>query len=305
MTSNDNGTIRQEKTGRVLVVTIDNPRVKNAFDRATISALRDLFETLSYREVLPPQPAQVQEAAGWDIGPGGRFRPHAIVLRTTGNVFCAGAHLGEMKKLGEADYQENMTAALDMGAMFRAVRNCPVPVVARVQGPAFGGGVGLVAACDIVVADPRARFAFSEVKLGLVPGVISPLVIARVGQAAARRYFLTAETISADEAVRIGLVDQLAAAGALDDTVSGIVTSLLQAGAQALGLCKSLLEGAESVGFARSAELTARMIAEARTKPEAQAALAAFFAKQPAPWLNDTPWTMPPLPASSLPDKDD
>ncbi|MHA1153658.1 MAG: enoyl-CoA hydratase-related protein [Alphaproteobacteria bacterium] len=304
MTSNVDGTIHQQKAGRVLVVTIDKPQVKNAFDKATISALRDLFETLSYRDALPAQPDQVREADGWDIGPGGRYRPHAIVLRATGDVFCAGAHLGEMKELGEANYQENLTAALDMGAMFRAVRNCPVPVVARVQGPAFGGGVGLVAACDIVVADPRARFAFSEVKLGLVPGVISPLVIARVGQAAARRYFLTAETITADEALRIGLVDQLAAAGDLDDTVSGIVTALLQAGAQALGLCKSLLEGAESVGFARSAELTARMIAEARTKPEAQAALAAFFAKKPAPWLDDTPWTPPELPASALPDKD-
>jgi len=147
--------IHQEVAGRVLVVTIDNPAVKNAFDRETITALSDLFG-----------------------------RPHVIVLRATGDVFCSGAHLGEMKEMGEADFQENLAAALDMGGMFRAVRSCPAPVVARVQGPAFGGGVGLVAACDVVVASFRVRFSFSEVRLGLVPGVISPLVMDRIGQAA-------------------------------------------------------------------------------------------------------------------------
>ncbi len=287
--------IRQDIAGKVLVVTIDNPQVKNAFDKVTIGELRDLFDTMSYRDVLPPEADKVKGPAGWDIGPSGRYRPHVVVLRAVGNVFCAGAHLGEMKELGEADYQENMTAALDMGAMFRAVRNCPVPVVARVQGPAYGGGVGLVAACDIVVADLNARFAFSEVKLGLVPGVISPLVIDRIGQAAARTYFLTAEVIGPRQARRLGLVDRLAENDDLDGTVEDVVGKLLNNGAQALGLCKSLLEGAESLGFARSAELTARMIAEARTKPEAQAALKAFFAKQPVPWFDDTIWTLPSL----------
>ena len=126
--------IRQQAAGRVLVVTIDAPDVRNAFDKATIASLRALFEELAFRDPLPP--------TGGEVGPGGRHRPHAVVLAATGAVFCAGAHLGEMKELGAADYQENMTAALDMGAMFRAVRACPVPVVARVQGPAYGGGVG-------------------------------------------------------------------------------------------------------------------------------------------------------------------
>ncbi len=285
--------IRQDIAGRVLVVTIDNPQVKNAFDKATIDDLRELFENIGYRDGLPPDPYKVKSGEGWDIGPTGRYRPHVVVLQASGDVFCAGAHLGEMKELGEADYQENMTAALDMGAMFRAVRNCAVPVVARVQGPAYGGGVGLVAACDIVVADLRARFMFSEVKLGLVPGVISPLVIDRIGQAAARTYFLTAEMIGPREAHRIGLVDRLADEDGLNKTVEAVVNSLLKAGSGALGLCKSLLEGAESLGFARSGELTARMIAEARTNEEAQAALKAFFAKKPVPWLDDSIWTLP------------
>jgi methylglutaconyl-CoA hydratase len=286
--------IRQEIAGRVLVVTIDNPEVKNAFDRETVAALSDVFDTVAYRDPLPVDVGKARNPDGsLDIGQAGRFRPHVIVMRATGDVFCSGAHLGEMKELGEADYQENMAAALDMGAMFRAVRNCPAPVVARVQGPAFGGGVGLVAACDIVVAAFRVRFSFSEVRLGLVPGVISPLVIDRIGQAAARHYFLTADVIDGAEAHRIGLVDRLAADGELDLLLESTVRSLLLGGADALGLCKSLLEGAESLGFVRSGELTARMIAEARTKPEAQAALQSFLAKETAPWAGETNWSLP------------
>ena len=286
--------IRQEAAGRVLVVTIDNPEVKNAFDRETVGELRELFETVGYRDPLPVDHAKALLPDGtYDIGPAGRFRPHVVVLQATGDVFCAGAHLGEMMELGQADYQENMVAALDMGAMFRAVRNCPAPVVARVQGPAYGGGVGLVAACDIVVAAFGARFAFSEVRLGLVPGVISPLVIARIGQAAARAYFLTADVIDGAEAHRIGLVDRLAAEGELDVLVEATVRSLLKGGAATLGLCKSLLEGVDSLGFARSGELAARMIAEARTNPEGQAALKAFNNKGKAPWVEESGWFMP------------
>jgi methylglutaconyl-CoA hydratase len=286
--------IHQEIAGRVLVVTIDNPEVKNAFDRETVAALSDVFETVAYRDPLPVDVGKARNPdGGLDIGPSGRFRPHVIVLRATGDVFCSGAHLGEMKEMGQADYQENMAAALDMGAMFRAVRNCPAPVVARVQGPAYGGGVGLVAACDIVVAAFRARFSFSEVRLGLVPGVISPLIIDRIGQAATRHYFLTADVIDGAEAFRIGLVDRLAADGELDVLLESTVRSILLGGAESLGLCKSLLEGAESLGFVRSGELTARMIAEARTKPEAQAALQSFLAKAKAPWTDEANWSLP------------
>ena len=180
--------------------------------------------------------------------------------------------------------------------MFRSVRNCPVPVVARVQGPAYGGGVGLVAACDIVVSSPRARFAFTEVRLGIVPGVIAPLVMDRLGQRAARTCFLTADPIEGQRALQLGLVDRLADdPGDLDDLVSTTVQSLLRGGPQALSLCKSLLDGVQSLGFARSGEVAARMIADARTRPEAQAALQAFFAKNPAPWVDEEPWVLPPL----------
>ncbi len=290
--------IRQDAVGRVLVVTIDNPRIKNALDKATIDELRQIFEGIAFRDQLP-----TDVGSNPAIGLDGRYRPHAIVLQTVGDVFCAGAHLGEMKTLGEADYQVNVAAAMDMGGMFRAVRNCPVPVVVRVQGPAFGGGVGLVAACDIVVAGPKAKFAFTEVRLGIVPGVISPLVMDRIGQAAARTYFLTGDTIEAEEALGLGLVDRLASGGegpgGLDDVLNATVDSLLKGGAGALSLCKSLLEGTQSLGYIRSGELCARMIAEARTKPEAQAALASFFAKEMAPWVEDDPWAGVPGPSGN------
>ena len=289
--------VRVQACGRVLVVTIDNPQVKNAFDQGVIGELRELFETLAYRDPLSGDGDRAP-----DVGPDGQDRPHVIVLRATGDVFCAGANLNEMKALGEADFQTNLTAALDMGAMFRAVRNCPVPVIARVQGPAYGGGVGLVAACDLVVAGPRARFAFTEVKLGLVPGVIAPLVVDRIGRAAARRCFLTAEVIEGQEALRMGLIDRLVADPAdaenghtaLDALVAETVDSVLRGGPEALGLAKALLEGVQALGYNRSAELSARMIAQARTGAEAQVALAAFFAKDPVPWAETTPWVLPP-----------
>ncbi|MFO7607799.1 MAG: enoyl-CoA hydratase-related protein [Candidatus Krumholzibacteriia bacterium] len=288
--------LRQQMQGRVLVLTLDDPDVRNALDGAAMAELRDLFESLAAREPLPP------DGGAADCGPRGAHRPHAVVLRATGDVFCAGAHLGEMRRLGQAGYDTNLSAALDMGAMFRAVRNFPGPVLARVQGPAYGGGVGLVAACDLVVAAPRARFAFTEVRLGLVPGVIAPLVIERIGPAAARAAFLGGEPLDAAAALRLGLIDRLAVADeALDDAVEGTVGALLAGGPAALGQVKSLVDGVTTLGLGRSAELCARMIAQARTGAEGQAALAAFADRRPAPWAVPEPWRLPPLPGREEP----
>jgi len=286
--------IHQQTVGRVLVVTVDNGATRNALDAATMAGLRDLFENIAYRDPLPP--SATAEQAG-DVGPGGAWRPHVVGLRSTGPVFCAGAHLGEMKHLGQADYQTNLSAALDMGAMFRAVRNCPAPVVARVQGPCYGGGAGLVAACDLVVAGPRAVFAFTEVRLGIVPGVIAPLVADRLGLSTTRTAFLTGDPLDAAGAQRLGLVDRLASHDdELDEELGAAVDSLLAGGPAALGQIKSLLDGIQSVGYARSAELAARKIAEARTGAEGQTALAAFAGKQPVPWCDGVSWTPPPWP---------
>ena len=288
--------IHQQTVGRVLVLTLDNNATRNALDAATMAALRDLFENVAY---LEPLPAAATAEQGAEAGPGGAHRPHVIVLRAAGEVFCAGAHLGEMKDLGQADYQTNLSAALDMGAMFRAVRNCPVPVVARVQGPCYGGGVGLVAACDLVVVGPAAAFAFTEVRLGILPGVIAPLVVDRLGLAVTRAAFLTGEPLDAAAALRLGLADRLAAHDdELDEELGAVVDSLLAGGPAALGQIKGLLDGIESLGYSRSAELAANFIAQARTGSEGQAALQAFIRKEPAPWSTEQAWTPPPWPGA-------
>ncbi len=282
--------VRTASRGPVLIVTLDRPAAHNALDAATAGTLKELFERLAFLPAPPPAPHD----------PAAPARPRAIVLRAEGPTFCAGADLSEMQALGRAGFDENVAAATALGRMFRAVRLCPVPVVARVQGPAFGGGVGLLAACDIVVASSRARFAFTEARLGIVAGVIAPLVTARIHEAACRHWFLTGDEIAAREALRLGLVDRLAEPGELDAEVTRVVRSLLRGGAAAHARIKQLLEGLDSLGFEGSLDFTARALAEARTGAEAQAALAAFLGKQPAPWTADAgAWTLTDEPAGS------
>lgn len=280
----------QHIAGPVLVVTLDEPKSRHALSAAVVATLRDLFTGLAAREPLDPEECA---APAPDIGPGGR-RPRAVVLRSTGTVFCAGAHLGEMAEAGRAGLEANLAAASRLGEMFRAVHDCPSPVVARVQGGAFGGGAGLAAACDLVVAGPAARFCFSEARLGLVPGVISPLVVERTGAARARDLFLTARTFDAAEAARLGLVDRVAPDGGLDAAVEAVVDDLLKAGPAALGATKRLLADVAELGYEVSEETCAQRIATARATPEAQAALAAFAQRKSAPWAPAGAWSLPP-----------
>lgn len=281
----------QHPVGPVLVVTLDEPATRQALSAAAVATLHELFTGLAR---LDPPAVGGGDGTADAIGSGGDRRPRVVVLRATGGVFCAGAHLGEMAEAGRADPEANLAAALRLGRLFRAVRACPAPVVARVQGGAFGGGAGLAAACDLVVAGPAARFCFSEVRLGLVPGVISPLVVGRLGPARARDLFLTARTCDAAEAYRLGLVDRLAEAGGLDAAVEAVVDDLLRGGPATLGEAKRLLAEVEALGYEDSEEPCARRIAAARATPEAQAALAAFLERRTAPWTPAGGWSLPP-----------
>ena len=272
--------IKTERRGPVLAVTLDRIAAHNAFDSRMIATLRDTFLDLAEMPARPPAPVPAADEPG--------LRPHVVLLGSTGPTFCAGADLNEMRVLGAAGSEPNLKAAHEMARMFRAIRLCPVPVVARVQGPAFGGGVGLACACDVVVAGVDARFAFSEVRLGLVAGVISPLVIERIGAAAARTCFLTGSPLSRETSLRLGLVDRLADEGKLDDVVDLVVRSLLKGGPAAQARVKTLVDGVAERTFADSLDFTARMIAEARTTGEAQAAMAAFADRQPAPWAAES-----------------
>jgi methylglutaconyl-CoA hydratase len=182
-----------------------------------------------------------------------------------------------MRSSVELTYDENVADALRLRAMLDAIDGCPVPVVARVQGHALGGGCGLVACCDVVVAEPTATFAFSEVKLGIVPAVISPFALGKIGPSAARRYFVTGERFGAETALRIGLVHEVA--DDLDAAVERVVAELLSAGPKAARAAKELARRP------LPAEETARLIAERRTSPEGQEGLRAFLEKRSPSWV--------------------
>jgi methylglutaconyl-CoA hydratase len=242
--------LRVEADGPLLRITMARPERRNAFDAALIDELAAAFA---------------------DVGDA-----RAVVLAGDGSSFSAGADVEWMRSSIELSYDENVADALRLRAMLDAIDDCPAPVVARVQGHALGGGCGLVACCDIVVAEPSAQFGFSEVKLGIVPAVISPFARAKIGESASRRYFVTGERFTADAALRIGLVHEVA--DDLDAAVDRLVAELLSAGPRAARTAKRLARRAHS------AEETAGLIAEHRTSEEGQDGLRAFLEKRPPSW---------------------
>ena len=215
-----------------------------------------------------------------------RSNPHArvVVITGEGKAFSAGADLDYMRKVAAGGAQANKSDAMSMGSLFHAIAELDRPVIARVNGPAIGGGVGLMAACDIVVASEDAFFQFSEVRLGLVPAVISPFCIRRIGASAARRLFLTGERITAAEARAIGLVDRVVASGELDRAVEEVVDSLLLGGPHALSEAKKLVSAVSNLSPKDVLSYTAECIARLRASDEAQEGMRAFLEKRPAGW---------------------
>ena len=242
--------LRVERDGSVLRITLTRPDRRNAFDAALIGELAEAFV---------------------DIG-----RARAVVLAGEGVSFCAGADVDWMRSSAGLSFDENVADANAMRRMFESIDQCSAPVVARVQGHALGGGAGLVAAADIAIAAPNTLFAFSEVKLGIIPAVISPFALAKIGGGNARRYFVTGERFDAATALRIGLISEIA--DDLDAATERVVAELLSAGPQAARWAKRLVrerpDGPE----------TARWIAERRTSEEGQEGLAAFLDKRKANW---------------------
>ena len=242
--------LRIERDGHVLRVTLARPDRRNAFDAALIAELAEAFV---------------------DVG-----RARAVVLAGDGPSFSAGADVDWMRSSSDLSYEANVADANALRAMLEAIDGCQAPVVARVQGHALGGGAGLVAAADVAVAGSDAVFAFSEVKLGVVPAVISPFALARIGPGQARRYFVTGERFDAETALRIGLVHEVA--DDLDAAVDRIVGELLSAGPLAARWAKRLVrerpDGPE----------TARWIAERRASEEGQEGLRAFLEKRHPAW---------------------
>jgi len=240
--------LQVERDDSVLRITLARPERRNAFDAQLIAELSQAFV---------------------DVG-----RVNAVLLSGEGASFCAGADVEWMGASIGLSLEENVADANAMRSMFEAIDSCPAPVLARVQGHALGGGAGLVAAADIAIAEPKAVFAFSEVKLGIIPAVISPFTLAKIGPGAARRYFVTGERFDAATALRIGLISEVA--DDLDGAVEHVLGELRSAGPRAARWAKRLVRerpaGAE----------TARWIAERRTSDEGQEGLRAFLEKRPA-----------------------
>ena len=242
--------LRIERDGPVLRITLARPDRRNAFDAGLIAELAEAFV---------------------DVG-----RTRAVVLAGDGPSFSAGADVDWMRSSVDLSLDENVADANALRRMLEAIDGCPAPVVARVQGHALGGGAGLVAAADIAVAARDAVFAFSEVKLGIVPAVISPFALAKIGPGAARRYFVTGERFDAESALRIGLVHEVT--NDLDGAVDRIVGELLSAGPQAARWAKRLVRERPD------APETARWIAERRASAEGQEGLRAFLEKRKPSW---------------------
>jgi methylglutaconyl-CoA hydratase len=207
-----------------------------------------------------------------------------VVLTGEGDFFCAGADVGYMRDTAEFSYEKNLEDARRLAAMFRAVEECPKPVVARVRGAAIGGGIGLVAASDVAVAEEGTVFAFSEVRLGISPATIAPFVLRKVGSSHTRALFLTGERFDAQRAQAIGLVHEVAAKGDLDAVVGEKVEGLLVGGPEALAATKALLRELRDAASGEATEIMARRIAELRTGEEGQEGLGAFLEKREPTW---------------------
>lgn len=252
-------TLRVESQGPVTTVWLHRPDVRNAFNETLIAELTQAFTAV-------PSSARV------------------VVLAGEGSAFCAGADAGWMKKSRSYSEEENVRDAAAMAGMLRAVDECPKPVIARIHGAALGGGSGLVAACDIGIAAEEATFGFTEVRLGLIPAVISTFVVPRIGIGAARRYFLTGERFGAREALAMGLVHEVVARDALDLKVQALTKELLQCGPGAVEAAKKLLRDVARLSREQAIEDTIRTIARLRVSPEAQEGLGAYLDKRKPDW---------------------
>ncbi|WOH37856.1 enoyl-CoA hydratase/isomerase family protein [Thalassotalea fonticola] len=261
---NDNKVLLNIDNRGIATVTLNNPDKHNAFDDGVINELTNIFNNV---------------AANSNV--------KAMVLASTGKSFSAGADLGWMKRMASYSFDENLKDANALANMLKILNFMPMPTIAKVQGAAFGGAVGLVSCCDIAIASEKASFCLSEVKLGLIPATISPYVVNAMGLKACRRYFQTAERFFANKAQQLGLVDEICAVDVLDSEVETMLNTLLQNSPAAVKQAKQL---AFDVAYKpindELLEDTSKRIAAIRVSSEGQEGLTSFFEKRPAAWIN-------------------
>ena len=253
-----------QRDGAIEHLTLNRPDVRNAFNEHVIAELTAWAE-------------DARAAAE-------RHDIRVVVISGAGKIFCAGADVTWMSKTIHYTREDNLRDAMAMSRMFAAINELPVAVIGRIQGAALGGGAGLAAVCDIVVAEDAARFGFTETKLGILPAVISPFALAKIGQAAARELFLTGARFSAQRAKDIGLVHAVVPAAELDATVQGYVNELLSAGPEAVAAAKALIPNVWGRPIAEAMPITAAAIAARRVSMEGQEGLRAFLEKRKPGW---------------------
>lgn len=257
--------IRVDREGKTARVVMTRPEVHNAFNEVMIAEVTEAFRSL-----------------GSDVS------VRTVVLAGEGKSFSAGADVNWMKRMVDYTVDENIEDAMTMAHMLRAIRECPKPTIARVHGAAFGGGVGLTAACDMGVAVEQAVFCLSEVKLGIIPAVISPYVLEKIGLNHARRYALTAEKFAASDAYDIGLISDVAAdEDAMDDWIARVAKAIEGNGPTAVAACKSVLFAAWDAPWEKVPGLTAQRIAKQRVSDEGQDGLKAFLEKRNPGWIEE------------------
>jgi len=260
-------TLRIERHGSFTRVTLARPEVRNAFNAELIEALRSAFDALAAE---PPESLR------------------GVVLAGDGPTFSAGADVEWMRAAIGLGVEENERDASAMQAMFAAIDACPVPVIARVHGAALGGGMGLCAVSDIVVASADTTFGFTETRLGIIPAVISTFVLPKIGESHARALFATGQRFDADRAQRIGLVHEVVAdAAALDACVEALLDGLRAAGPTAIRAAKELVRTIQTLGPEEARARTPGLIAAQRTSPEGQEGLTAFLEKRQPRWRDD------------------
>ena len=244
-------------------VTLNRPDIHNAFDEELIAQLKENFSNIA-------------------INPDVRL----IVIAATGPTFCAGADLNWMKRMANHSYEKNMADGMALAEMLHAIASCPKPIIGKVQGPAYGGGVGIVSVCDIVIASEDAKFVFSEVTLGITPATISPYVVSAIGERQAHRYFLTAEIFDAWKALELGLVHQVVPPEKLIFAVDKLVDKMLRNSPAAMVAAKELIRNvAKKPIDQKLLEDTARRIADIRATAEGKEGIEAFLEKRKPSWV--------------------
>ncbi|MCG3137692.1 MAG: Enoyl-CoA-hydratase [Phycisphaerae bacterium] len=256
--------IRVNHQPPIAEIELNRPQVHHAFDDRMMQEITAALQECAVRDDL-----------------------RAVVIRSTGPSFCAGADVHWMRRMVNYTQAENVADARLLSNMLRTIRELPKPVIVRVQGAAYGGGVGLIAAADMAVAVASARFCLSEVKLGIVPAVISPFVIEKIGTGQARRYALTAELFDAVQALKLGLIQEVCADDTeLDQWIAKIVEQVCRNGPQAMAACKQILSRVAGQDWPAVEEFTVQRIAEIRISPEGQEGLRAFLDKRTPGWMH-------------------